>query len=175
MKRKKQYGHLKSAVVQAFQEGKSGAELVEFFEIPKSTIYDWLAEFRKSQKQEKDKPTTPKKVSEKSSKLVPVEVLPQSLTVIDGGKALEDLSDLSDFQLARQVLRGMAQNPDTRDASRIQASLALARLVQLEAELPKHVLEGKEQSSIASERKKLEGLSAEELAREYQRELERLR
>ncbi len=42
-------------------------------------------------------------------------------------------------------------------------------------ELPKHVREGKEEVTLASERKKLEGMSAEELAREYKRELEALR
>jgi hypothetical protein len=47
--------------------------------------------------------------------------------------------------------------------------------VEIAQDLPKHVREGKEEASIISERKKLEGLSAEELAREYQRELERLK
>jgi hypothetical protein len=42
----------------------------------------------------------------------------------------------------------------------------------MQAELPKHILYGKEQASVASERKNLEGMSAQELWEEYKRLLE---
>jgi hypothetical protein len=87
----------------------------------------------------------------------------------------KDYEHLSDFEVGRKVLRAIALNPNTRDSSRIQASIALIRSVEIGQDLPNHVREGIEEASIASERKKLEGLSAEELAREYQAELERLK
>ena len=50
--------------------------------------------------------------------------------------------------------------------------MALIRTVEIGQDLPKHIREGREQISVASERKSLEGLSPEELARLYKEELE---
>jgi hypothetical protein len=59
---------------------------------------------------------------------------PPKLTVLDGGKSTSlvesDLSDLSDLELARRTLRSIIQNPDIRDASRIQACMSLGKLVE---------------------------------------------
>jgi hypothetical protein len=49
--------------------------------------------------------------------------------------------------------------------------MALIRSVEIGHDLPQHIREGTEQSSIEAERKKLEGLNAEELARLYKEEL----
>jgi hypothetical protein len=48
----------------------------------------------------------------------------------------------------------------------------LIRSVEIGHELPKRVREGQEVSSMKEERKKLEGMSAEELVREYKALLE---
>jgi hypothetical protein len=95
------------------------------------------------------------------------------LTSIFPGARSEDYDNLSDFELGRQVLRAIALDPDKRDASRIQAAIALIRSVEIGQDLPVHVREGKEVTTLEQERKSLEGLSLEELAREYKRELER--
>jgi transposase len=90
---------------------------------------------------------------------------------VDVLEITKDYEHLSDFEVGRQVLRSIALNPNIREASRIQAASMLIRSVEIGHELPKHVREGKEQSSIAAERKKLEGLSAEELMRLYKEEI----
>ncbi len=103
-----------------------------------------------------------------SPKSVAIEVLepvPSDLEIT------KDYEHLSDFEVGRQVLRAIALNPESREAARIQAASMLIRSVEIGHELPQHIREGKEQSSIAAERKKLEGLSAEELARLYKEEL----
>jgi hypothetical protein len=79
---------------------------------------------------------------------------------------------MSDFEVGRQVLRAIALNPESREASRIQAAMALIRSVEIGEDLPKHVRDGLEVSSVAQELKSLEGLSAEELAKLYKAELE---
>jgi transcriptional regulator with XRE-family HTH domain len=99
---------------------------------------------------------------------------PVAIEVLEPRDSLEitkDYEHLSDFDLGRQVLRAIALNPNTRDSSRIQAASMLIRSVEIGHELPRHIREGKEQSSIAAERKKLEGLSAEELMRLYKEEI----
>lgn len=103
------------------------------------------------------------------TKSVAVEVL-EPCDVLEITKSYENLSD---FELGRQVLRAIALDPDKRDASRIQAAIALIRSVEIGQDLPKHVREGKEVTTLEQERKSLEGLSLEELAREYKLELER--
>jgi transcriptional regulator with XRE-family HTH domain len=106
-----------------------------------------------------------------SPKSVAVEVLEPS-DVLEITKSYENLSD---FELGRQVLRAIALDPEKRDASRIQAAIALIRSVEIGQDLPQHVREGREQSPIAQERKKLEGLSAEELAKLYKEELDAMK
>jgi transcriptional regulator with XRE-family HTH domain len=99
---------------------------------------------------------------------------PVAVEILEPRDCLEitkDYEHLSDFEVGRQVLRAIALNPESREAARIQAASMLIRSVEIGHELPKHVREGKEQSSIAAERKKLEGLSAEELMRLYKEEI----
>jgi len=107
-------------------------------------------------------PSTPKSVA--------VEVLEPEST--DFLSITRDYENLSDFELGRQTLRAIALNPESREAARIQAAMALIRSVEIGQDLPKHIREGREQTSVASERKSLEGLSPEELARLYKEELE---
>lgn len=108
--------------------------------------------------------------SSPKSVAVAVEVLEPQVDVLEITKNYENLSD---FELGRNVLRSIALDPEKRDASRIQAAIALIRSVEIGQDLPKHVREGKEVTTLEQERKSLEGLSLEELAREYKLELER--
>lgn len=105
----------------------------------------------------------------------PTSVAGEVLESRDVLEITKNYENLSDFQVGRTVLRAIALDPDKRDSSRIQASIALIRSVEIGQDLPKHVREGKEEASLASERKKLEGMSAEELAREYKREIDATR
>jgi transcriptional regulator with XRE-family HTH domain len=110
--------------------------------------------------------TAPKSVP----KSVAVEVLdPQDPQDVDVFEITKDYEHLSDFEVGRQVLRAIALNPESREAARIQASIALIRSVEIGHDLPRHIREGKEESSLQAEREKLKGLSPEELAKEYKR------
>lgn len=80
----------------------------------------------------------------------------------------KNYENLSDFDIGRQVLRAIALNPESREPSRIQAAIALIRSVEIGQDLPVHVREGREVSTIAEERKKLAGMSKEEIAAEYE-------
>jgi transcriptional regulator with XRE-family HTH domain len=102
-----------------------------------------------------------------SPKSVAVEVLESNVFDIT-----RDFEHWSDFEVGRQTLRAIALNPEAREASRIQAAMALIRTVEIGQDLPKHIREGREQTSVASERKSLDGLSPEVLARLYKEELE---
>lgn len=168
----KNYTHLKPSVFQSFEQGKSVLEVIKFFKLPKSTAYDWNKEFKESKL---PKPPTPKNPEppqlQAPLELSEVEILePRVFRVIDGGRCGEELSD---FQLARRTLRSIIADPDTSHAVKLQASLGLMKMVPMKAEFPKHVLEDSEVASLEQERKSLEGMSAEELAREYKLELER--
>ncbi len=104
-----------------------------------------------------------------SPKPLALEVLEPTVNILELTK---DYENLSDFEVGRTVLRAIALDPDKRDTSRIQAAIALVRCVQIGQDLPVHVREGREESSFAKERRSLQGMSAEELAREYKREIE---
>jgi hypothetical protein len=101
-----------------------------------------------------------------TSKSVAVEVLETNVFDIT-----RDFEHWSDFEVGRQTLRAIALNPESREAARIQAAMALIRSVEIGQDLPKHIREGREQTTVASERKSLEGLSPEVLARLYKEEL----
>jgi hypothetical protein len=106
-------------------------------------------------------PSTPKSVA--------VEVLQPSTRASDVMTFTRDFENLSDFEVGRQVLRAIALNPEIRDASRIQAAMALIRTVEIGQDLPQHVREGKEEaSSFSDERKRIEGMTPEEIAAEYE-------
>ncbi len=104
-------------------------------------------------------PTTPKSVA--------VEVLEPSMAS-DVFSITRDYENLSNFELGQKVLRAIALNPESREASRIQAAIALIRSVEIEQDLPKHVREGQEKTTLAEELKKLEGLTPEQIAAEYE-------
>ncbi len=163
----KNFTHLKPVVFQAFDQGKSALEVIKFFKIPKSTAYDWLKEFKESKVPKPSIPKNPETLKPAPLEIPDVSEPPRPFTVIDGG-----LSELSDFQLVRRTLRSLISDPDVSSAVRLKAALGLMRLVPLKAKLPKHVLEDSEVSSLKAERRKLEGLTAEELARLYKEELE---
>ena len=97
-----------------------------------------------------------------------------SVEVLEPLKSLEpkEYEGLPDFEFIRRNLRRIASNPNIRESTQVQASLALARLIQMKAELPKHVLEEKEQATMTSELKNLEGMTAEEIIREYRSVIE---
>jgi transcriptional regulator with XRE-family HTH domain len=98
-----------------------------------------------------------------SPKPVGVEVLePYNVS-----EATKNLKGLSPYNLAMEALQAIIINPDSRESSRIQASVALVRCLQIGQDLPKHIREGQEVSSMEEERKKLESLSPEEIAAEY--------
>jgi vacuolar-type H+-ATPase subunit I/STV1 len=79
-----------------------------------------------------------------------------------------DYDNLSNFEVGQKVLRAIALNPESREASRIQAAMALIRSVEIGQDLPKHVREGQEKTTLEEEREKLKGLTKEEIAAEYE-------
>ena len=84
-----------------------------------------------------------------------------------------DNSDLSDIALARETLRAIALKPHKKGATAgIGASLGLMRLVQMQAEMPNHVIDGVIDVTIEDERKQLKEKSPADLAREYKELLE---
>jgi hypothetical protein len=56
----------------------------------------------------------------------------------------------------------------------MQACVGLMKIAQMRAELPSHILEEREEKTLASERKNLENMTAEELAKEYKALIEGL-
>jgi transposase len=167
----KNFTHLKPSVFQAYDQGKSALEVMKFFKIPRSTAYDWHKEYRESKLPKSPNPKNPEPPQLQAPlEVSKVEVLEPSrpFRVINGCRCGEELSD---FQLARRTLREIINDTECSDAVRLQATLGLLKLVPMKAELPKHVLEDQEQTSLQAERKKLEGMSVEELAKEYKREL----
>lgn len=103
-----------------------------------------------------------------SPKPVAVDVL-EVLEPYNVSEVTKNLENLSPYNLAMETLRAIVLNPDSRDTSRIQASVALIRCLQIGQDLPVHVREGHDDdSSLAEELKKLEGMSKEEIAAEYE-------
>lgn len=79
-----------------------------------------------------------------------------------------DKNELSDLALARETLRSIALKPHRKGATAgIGASLGLLRLVQMQADIPNHVIDGVIDVTIADERKELKEKSPADLAREY--------
>jgi hypothetical protein len=177
MARRSQHEHLKPEIWAAFSKGAKPKDAIERFGVPSATAYIWFRDFQQN-------PSLPNRILESfqnsrknlesyetvDSEFVPLPHPPQSINnalAIQEDSRKNDSSNLTNFQLAEKTLRAIASDEDQPGAVRVQACLGLMRLIQMQVELPKHILEGKEQDSVASERKKLEGMSAEELAREY--------
>jgi hypothetical protein len=79
-----------------------------------------------------------------------------------------DNSELSDIALARETLRAIALKPHKKGATAgIGASLGLMRLVQMQAEMPSHIIDGVIDVTIEDERKQLKEKSPADLARAY--------
>lgn len=79
-----------------------------------------------------------------------------------------DKSNLSDLDLARTTLRAIALKPHKKGATAgIGASLGLMRLVQMQADMPSHIIDGVIDVTIEDERKQLKEKSPADLAREY--------
>jgi transcriptional regulator with XRE-family HTH domain len=96
---------------------------------------------------------------------------PVAVEVLEPRDVLEmtkDFEHLSDFEVGRTVLRAIALNPESREASRIQAAMALIRSVEIGQDLPKHIRQGQEKTTLEEEREKLKGLTKEEIAAEYE-------
>jgi|688.fasta_scaffold781116_2 hypothetical protein len=85
----------------------------------------------------------------------------------------QNKSNLSDLELARDTLRAIALRPHKKGATAgIGASLGLMRLVQMQADLPNHVIDGVIDVTVEDERKQLKEKSPADLAREYKELLE---
>jgi len=75
---------------------------------------------------------------------------------------------MTDFALARKVLRDIAKNFSQPGASvGIQAALGLIKLVQLRKEIPSDILNETPVNNLKLEREKLKDLSPEELQQRY--------
>jgi hypothetical protein len=161
MARLSQWAKYKSRVFEAFRGGATPRDAIAAYGIPRSTAYDWLNEYRRTALGSESV-----RNSGSNHSLAEVVDSPPHLFVV-GGTANIESENVSDFALARRTLQEIAKDKSESGAVRVQAAFGLMRLCAMRAELPRHVLEEKEEISVASERKKLESMSAEELARLY--------
>ncbi len=158
MARRSKWEEYKPRVWQSFNGGMIPAQIIAKFGVAKSTAYDWHKDWKRG------KPAIP----ERRRHLSP----PHPVSGVHEKEVIDSSEELSDFALAEKVLREIATGQEHSSAVRVQACLGLMRLVQMQAELPRHILYGKEEATITSERKNLEGMSAQELWEDYKRLLE---
>jgi len=146
--RRSKWEHLKNEIIQHCKEGKIPTQLFPMYpDIPRSTIHDW---YKLSQKQDKQE-------------LHNENVKP--FVLLEGGKK----QDISDFALACEVFREIADNPEKHKAEIvIKAALGLIKLIKLRNEVSSDILNETPVSSLKIEREKLKDLSPEELQRMYQ-------
>jgi len=145
--RRSKWEHLKNEIIHHFKEGKTPPEVYPLYpDVPRATIHDW---YKLSQKQDKQE-------------LHNENVKP--FVLLDGGKK----QDISDFALAREVFREIADNQKHSERTRIQAALGLIKLIKLRNDVSSDVLDETPVSSLKIEREKLKDLSPEELQRMYQ-------
>jgi hypothetical protein len=85
------------------------------------------------------------------------------------------LSNLTNFQLAEWAFRDVVVRPTQQGAmAKIKAAESLARLLSLKANLPKNIIEGREEVTLEEERTKLlQEMSPAEMAKEYKRMIDR--
>jgi len=163
MPRRSQHEHLKPQAVRLYRRGVIPNHVALKLGIPKSTAYDWFKEFKSAESPVMGEIVEPIPESDRKPEASPGISKIHKLAVIEGGN--------SDIALAKRTLREICDSNES-GAVRVQAALGLMRLAALRAELPKHVLEETEQVTLASERKNYEGMTAEELAREYKNLIE---
>ncbi|HEY9644459.1 MAG TPA: hypothetical protein V6C57_28445 [Coleofasciculaceae cyanobacterium] len=165
MARRSAFEHLKPEIEAEFQEGKHPTDLYgAYSQVPRATIREWFKPYR----QDSTTNSTDIPPDNQNLAVTPTQVLPppSKLVAIDGG------DNASDFQLARRVLRSIARNPSQEGASvGVQAAVGLMKLIQLRAEMPKHILEESEDVTIEDERNNIKDVPPSEVARRYKEAL----
>lgn len=77
----------------------------------------------------------------------------------------------SDYWHARRVAVEILRDRATPAPTRVQAVSAVAKLLELERDLPKHILEQRTETGLDDERKPLHDMDAAELAKRYREAL----
>ena len=172
MARISSHQHLKPQVFESFHNGGTPNRIIAQFGIPKSTAYDWYKEFKASL----DNPIT--KPPDSGINLVIPELpkaqkkIPEKNThvTVVTPEVIEDETDQiadkkSDFDLIRDQLRSLTDPARWGGGVAVQACACLMKLMQLQQDLPKHLIDGKEQQTIDEVRKEVADMDAEELSR----------
>lgn len=183
MSRRYEFRHRKSIelreqALEAFRRGEKPPDVSRLFDIPPRTARQWYSDYKKreagiaatnsAENQRSAKfelpilAESPRTAADSSQAFaVDAELLPQDDQPIAG-------SGLSNFRLAERTLRSVALNFTQPSGSvGVQAAMGLLRLVQMEAELPRHILNGQEERTIESEREEVSKMSVDQLMREY--------
>jgi hypothetical protein len=161
MARRSRWEHLKDEIIQHCKEGKTPRELYLMYpDVAPKTIRDWyeLIYPRVPPQSPQNSPDA-KTIAPQDIQIIPSR---KKLVALDGGE------QLSDFALARKTLRAIAKNFNQPGAYvGVQAAAGLLKLVQIRAEIPKHILDETEVTGIEEERDRLKEVSLEELQQQY--------
>jgi hypothetical protein len=156
---------LKTQAIALLLKGATAREVRDRYpQIPKTTIYSWIGELKRSQSdndcaivqqsaQEEPKDEVYSVVAEVVADCSKVTPLPSR--------------EESDYQLARRVCREVARDKANPPHTRILAVGALAKLVEMRFSLPSTVLDGVEEKSLKEELKESYQRSPEELERRF--------
>jgi len=163
MSRISQWQEYKEEVCEQLRSGKTASELSRAYpDISYKTIYTWFRAVKALE------PQLEKGLGEpQTSHRATVEVLPPQSNVSPIGTS----GGISDYALARRTLRNIAKDSNESGGVRVQASLGLLRMVSMRYELPKHILDEIEESSINEERDRITTASPAELSRRYREAL----
>lgn len=143
-------------------------------DVPRATIYGWAKQITGPAGGTGDA-IAPDQVVDGKGQLIPFRPQPpagdQHNLLADYQQIIHQLegsdsTDLPDFLLIQREMRRLVST-SPNPAIQIQAGNLLARMIQLRAEIPRHILNEESQSHLAREMGGLDTLSDDELARQY--------
>lgn len=180
MARRSSHEHLKGEVFDWFGSGLKPSEVREKYPaIAKTTIYDWHKEWRSLDYSSSNSGilgTNSVSDSGMAATPVSVEIVSDNVQlaiphIISGTNKKRSISALptkhSDYWRVRREAVSIATDPTVAKYVQVQAIAATCKLLELERDLPKHILEQQSETTIENSRDRIRDQPLNEIAKEY--------
>lgn len=154
--------HLKPEAYKLWTSGTPFTRVSKTLGIPKNTVKRWFQKFEKG-----EQPPVVPYVAPDEKKAAPVAPQAKIVRVRAEDLAVEAVNaiaskDVSSFVLARDTLRELCQVRGNALGIAVQAATCLLKTVQMEADLPAHILYGGSSEDNATSIEEFKNMSAED-------------
>lgn len=180
MARRSPHEHLKPEIFRWLGSGLKPSEVcAKYPDIPTATVYAWRKEWQLSADSRIDEGNSRidgdnSRIAAKSVTVEVVESGPSNGKVLPPQKKKNQVERLaalpskeSDYWRIRREAVAMSTSASTPDYVRVQAIAATCKLLELERDLPQHIIEQQTEQSVSDERDRVRDQSVGDIAKQY--------